>query len=534
MNEIEDLQKAIFNTIPDMAWLKDRKSRYIAVNEAYIAACGLKEHEILSRNPLDIWPTEWAETYLKTDQEVIRTGKRKRYEEWRYDQNGKLRWFDTIKTPFRNLKGEIIGTAGISRDITQRKEAEENLARFNRFYAVRSQTNQIIARTRDRQVLFYKTCKIIVQNGGLKAALIGLFNNSSPGLDATSFYPGKNSIVHGMKRLLTELLPDDLAGFRRHGAHALICNHSGSFHQIPGLARFASLHHSSSFALFPLVQGKKPIGILFLFAKEEHFFSEDIVLLLSELTADLSFALNSIIDGQRRQKAEEELFESRHQLRELSAFLQKIREEERSNISRELHDELGQTLTALTMGLQWTKKELLSHQSRISSKLDSLIELTQATTESVRRIASDLRPLMLDELGLEPAIEWLIETFSEQSSIQIEFKSEISSRQFSSEINTALFRILQESLTNVSRHGEATQVSIDITETGTDIQMRVKDNGCGIQDIGAASKKSLGLIGMRERAYMLGGTFSISSQEKAGTMIEVIIPKISGVTARHD
>ncbi|MDE3208269.1 MAG: PAS domain-containing protein [Pseudomonadota bacterium] len=525
MNEIEDLQKALFNTIPDMAWLKDRQSRYLAVNEAYVAASGLKEHQILNRTPLEIWPQEWGKTYLQTDEEVMRTGKRKRYEEWRYDPDGQLRWFDTIKTPFRNSQGEIIGTTGISRDITQRKKAEEELARLNRFYAVRSRINQMIARTRNRQSLFAKTCQILVEEGGLKAASIGLFSSTDHQLDTRACFPKRSVMTRRMKQLLADWSSREKERFKSIRTHPFICNEAQLCEPLFPLPRFTRHYRSSSFALFPLVEGRKFIGILFLLAKEEHFFSEDIVSLMRELIADLSYSLTAMVEARRRLQAEEDLLESRRQLRELSAYLQKVREEERLHVCRELHDELGQTLTALGMGLQRLKKDVSLRNTEGQERLGSLIHLTRVTTETVRRIASDLRPLMLDELGLEPSMEWLVETFSSQSAIQVDFHCDLVSVRFDEDTNTALFRILQESLTNVSRHAKASWVHIDIRETEADIQMRIQDNGCGIPDIGDAYRKSLGLVGMRERAYMLGGSLVLSSAEKTGTQIEVVIPK---------
>jgi hypothetical protein len=117
-------RKAILNNIPDQAWLKDASCRYIAVNDAYVVARGVPERKILGRLPSDVWPPELADKYLRTDRAVLETGRRKRYEEQRPDRRGQLRWYETIKMPVRNARGKLIGTVGISRDITDRKRAE--------------------------------------------------------------------------------------------------------------------------------------------------------------------------------------------------------------------------------------------------------------------------------------------------------------------------------------------------------------------------------------------------------------------------
>jgi len=523
MQTREDLQTAIFNNIPDMAWLKDKKSRYLAVNEAYVKASGRAEKDLLGRGPREVWPKEWAEVYLKTDREVIGTGKRKRYEEQRYDHNGTLRWFDTIKTPFRNARGEIVGTTGISRDITERKHAAEELARFNRFYAVRSQTNQAIARLSDRDELLDQTCRIIRRSGGVEAAFILLFDEE--GADQARLVAHSPRHAGKLGRMAEKSSGSNLAKFRRAGARPWICDDTRAATRFVELAQLAHELGYFSCAFFPLKQAKNAVGVFMLFAPDAQFFSGEIVQLLSELTADLSFALSSIQEAQRRQEAERELRESRQQLRELSAFLEAVREEERSRISRELHDELGQTLTALTMGLQWAGKRLPPAQEKVRAKLDALKGLTETTAFAMRRIASDLRPLVLDELGLPSAIEWLIESFAEGNSIDIQLKSDLRTTNLGAPINTAFFRILQESLTNVSRHGQATRVLVEVLEGDRFVTLRIRDNGRGIDRVAAASGKKLGLIGMRERAYMLGGTFNISSEKAAGTAIEVTLPK---------
>ncbi len=348
MSKTDEQQKAILNNIPDQAWLKDADSRYILVNEAFVAACRLPEQQILNRTPVDVWPQEWGREYIDTDRRVMEQGVRLRYEERRHAEDGTLRWYDTIKTPVRNEHGDVIGSTGISRDITDRKLAEQ------------------------------------------------------------------------------------------------------------------------------------------------------------------------------------ELLESRSQLRELSAYLQSVREEERTRISRELHDELGQSLTAIRIGLGVMETQLqqngYSTDSDCSRNLQQLKHIADSTVESVQRIAADLRPLILDELGLASALDWLLESFGERSRIAVELILPPTLPVFSRDISTAIFRILQESLTNVSRHSRATSVVVELREDERDVLLKITDNGCGI-DANDSRENSLGLIGMRERAFMLGGTLKIQSRKGSGTSIDVRIPK---------
>ena len=342
MSNDEKLQKAILNNIPDQAWLKDAASRYILVNDAFMAACRLPETEILGKTPADVWPRDWGDKYIDTDRRVMEAGQRVRYEEQRHGEDGTLRWYDTIKTPIRDEQGAVIGTTGISRDITDRKQAEQ------------------------------------------------------------------------------------------------------------------------------------------------------------------------------------ELLESRSQLRELSAYLQSVREEERTRIARELHDELGQFLTAIRIGLDVMGARHDLQDQEWNRNLQSLKDLADSTVESVQRIAADLRPAILDELGLPSAIDWLLESFSECTGVAYELKLSSSLVAMNRETGTAIFRIVQEALTNVSRHSAATTVVVDLADDVDQMLLTITDNGKGM---GSGREKGLGLVGMRERAFMLGGSLGIQSRPGAGTRIEIRLPK---------
>jgi two-component system, NarL family, sensor histidine kinase UhpB len=358
---LEALYKAILDHIPDQAWLKDRDSRYVHVNEAFCKACELPLDKIIGRFPQDVWPADWARRYVQTDSAVVQSNRRSCYEEWRYVRDG-LRWFETIKTPLTDEHGAVVGTVGISRDITERKRAGE------------------------------------------------------------------------------------------------------------------ALH------------------------------------------------------------------ESRAQLRELSGYLQTVREAERTRISRELHDELGQSLSALHLGLglleaQHTAADTARGASpnetpefreprETLNDLRALREIASTTLAAVQRIAADLRPPMLDELGLAAAIEWQLETFSERSGITSTLKLPEEPINPSHETGTALFRTLQEALTNTRRHSGAREISVTLEARPDMLVLTICDDGCGIRPSGSA-RRHLGLLGMRERAEMMGGSFSITSEPRHGTTIEVCVPLVA-------
>lgn len=338
------LQRALLDNIPDMAWLKDRDSRYLAVNPAYLKILGLNENAVIGKMPHDIWPKEIADVYMQTDRAVLRSGRRRRYEESRSDQKGNALWFETIKSPIRDDEGHIIGTVGISRDITERKAESDELIR------------------------------------------------------------------------------------------------------------------------------------------------------------------------------------SRSQLRELSFFQQSVREEERARISRELHDELGQTLTAMKIELIWLH-DRLADSDVLQARVDRLASIADRSITDLRRIAANLRPMILDELGLVSAIKWLTQNSAELGGLDISLMLEREDAVYDAEVSTAAFRIVQEALTNVMRHGEATRASVDMHHLGGDLHIDIKDNGKGI-DPNASRQNKLGLVGMRERARMLGGSVEITADPEGGTVVSVCLPLI--------
>lgn len=224
-----------------------------------------------------------------------------------------------------------------------------------------------------------------------------------------------------------------------------------------------------------------------------------------------------------RREAEQQLRRSHRQLRELSASLQAVREEERTRIARELHDELGQHLTGLKMDLSWMRPRLRDDQTALSTKIDGMKSLIDSTVSSMRRIASELRPLVLDDLGLSAAVEWLVQDFIKRTGIEVRMDLDAISADLDNALATGVFRIIQESLTNVARHSGAGVVDIALRRAEGILILEVRDDGRGIS-ADKQEKRTHGLVGMRERAYMFGGQMNIDSAPGEGTSIQVTIP----------
>lgn len=226
-----------------------------------------------------------------------------------------------------------------------------------------------------------------------------------------------------------------------------------------------------------------------------------------------------------RNRALQDLEQSREQLQRLTAGLLMAREEERTAIAREIHDELGQTLTALKMDVSWVGARSPDGVPALKQKLTAMAGLIDDTIGTVRRIATSLRPGVLDDLGLVAAVEWQAQEFQQRTGIRCVLRTQIDDVAVDPLASTALFRILQESLTNVARHSRASLVNIDLEPSGDDLVLEVRDNGIGMLPAVATSTRSIGLTGMRERAQLAGGAVSISGTAGAGTAVRAQVPR---------
>lgn len=229
-----------------------------------------------------------------------------------------------------------------------------------------------------------------------------------------------------------------------------------------------------------------------------------------------------------RNKMEEKINEAEYlnmQLRKLTAHLQEVREEERKRIAREMHDELGQLLTGFKMDIQLLKNQLTDNNNvRVAEHIQSMTGIVDDAVRFVRRLSSQLREGPLEDLGLVAAIKWYIEGFTKRYNIPVTFNSMLQDLNLPQQARTVLFRICQESLTNIARHSHATEVNINIDINNKMLLLTVKDNGRGFKTDDHGNTDSLGLLGMKERAIMIGAKLSLKSEIGKGTVVEVIMP----------
>ena len=235
----------------------------------------------------------------------------------------------------------------------------------------------------------------------------------------------------------------------------------------------------------------------------------------------LTVILRDITDRKRAQTA---LEESNRKLYELYGAMHDVREAERMRIARELHDELAQWLTALKMDVAWLSGRLPRTEQLLIDKAERMKHLVDTMVGSVRRIASDLRPAMLDDLGLTPAVEHLVHEFSQRTGIVVTLDLDAGTTDFKDPLVTAVYRMVQEALTNVARHSQATTVRVSVDAAGERLKVAVEDDGKGIDADALNKEKSYGLLGIRERARTLGGKAGIRRGAPRGTVVEIDIP----------
>jgi PAS domain S-box-containing protein len=246
---------------------------------------------------------------------------------------------------------------------------------------------------------------------------------------------------------------------------------------------------------------------------------------------EIEFFIGIVQNIHERKMAEQEIRKSHEELRQLSSYLETIREEERTNIAREIHDELGQQLTGLKMDISWLNKKIPKENKIVQDKISGMLSLVDTTVKTVRRISTELRPGILDDLGLIDALQWQSHEFEKRTGILCSFSTTFTEPSFEKHLSTGIFRVFQETLTNVARHAHASEIMTVLEKRDDNIILQVHDNGDGFNETEIKGKKTLGLIGMKERAKMFGGNLSVQSAVGKGTKITLQVPmRLTGIT----
>ncbi len=403
-----------------------------------------------------------------------------------YRESGEIGWFQFINRGFFDKTGSLVETQSVGRDITERKQAEQSLAESELKY------RRLHESMRDAFAAVDMTGRIQEFN--------------------TAF---RNMLGYSDEEL-KRLTYQDITPAKWHAAEARIIADQVFSRGYSDLYEKQYLREDGS---------TLPVELR--------------TYLIRDRTGNPEQMWAVIRDLSDRKRAEDKLRASQRQMRALAARCQAGREEERSRIAREFHDVLAQELTQLKIDLARTRREVTTHRDidpreALPDRLSEMMHTVDTAIACVQKIATELRPVVLDSLGLCAAVEWQAREFQSRTGIQCQAEVPADERVKDRDTATAVFRIVQEALTNVARHSKATQVRIRLRiETGR-VLLRVSDNGCGMSQESIHDPMSIGLAGMRERAQLLGGQFDIRSRPESGTTIAVRIPLRQGAGASED
>lgn len=464
--ESEEKLRTFMDSVTDFFAVTDKNENLIYINRSMAKNLGYSKEEMIGMHITEIIDEGSMVKFKPELRQLIEEGNLGIETTW-LTKDGRKIHGDLKVNSIYDAQGNYLGSRGVFRDITERKRAEETLRESEEKYS------QLFSTIPDAGMIFDADTKSFID-----------VNES-----ALSFYG------YSREEFLNLRQPD-ITAEKEASASSIRLLQSGELSNIP-----LRYHKKKDGTIFPVE----------ISASTFHIGGRNVI---CGLVRDIS----------ERKRVEEELTKSSKQLRHLSTYLQSVIEVERTNIAREVHDDLGQALTALKMDLHWLANRLPRDQQLLLNKTKSMSTLIDLTVQSVQRISSELRPGLLDDLGLSAAIEWQADEFENRTGIKCKVEVDPEEIVLDRDRSTAIFRIFQESLTNIARHANATMVYVSLKEESHTVGIKVSDNGEGITKKKISDPTSFGLIGMRERVHPFGGYLSITGTPKKGTTVTVRIP----------
>ncbi|MCD6384549.1 PAS domain S-box protein [Candidatus Sumerlaeota bacterium] len=586
LRESEMMYRTLFEEALNPIFIVDEKGRFIDANNSALDFLEHRRDELPTRKLWELLP----ETVLNQENHKGSLSLARRTIETEYSVHGKSKTLLLNVVPL-TVSGKRI-FYGIGQDITDRKRAEEALRgaarqwrttfdaisdsvclmtpegrilRCNKATAelLRKPFSEIVGRThyelihktfsppqdcivqRVRKTLRRETTVLQLEDRWFEASIDPLLDESGNLMggvyiltDITERKRAEEALRVAAREWRTtfDAISDSVCLMSPKG-RILRCNKATAellrkpFSEIVGHTHYELIHKTSSPPQDCIVQRvrktlRRETTVLQL---EDRWFEASIDPLLDE-SGNLMGGVYILTDVTERLKALEELEKSHKEMRALARHLDSVREEERTQIAREIHDELGQTLTALKMDVYWLANRLPKHHTSLIKKTETMLKLIDMTIQTVKRISTELRPGLLDDLGLATAIVWQAEEFQKRTGTKCEVQLSPEDIVVDKARATVIFRIFQETLTNVARHSQASRVSVSLRQKHNKLVLTVKDNGIGINKKQIYDPHSFGLIGMRERCYSIGGTLSITGRHNKGTTVIVTIPLNLGGT----
>lgn len=500
-------QRALLDNFPFVVWLKDTESRFLAVNSTFAKTFGGDSAEsFVGKTDFDLVPETVAKAYLATDREVLASRRQVMLEE-EIPDNGNSTWFETYKAPVLDDDGNLLGTVGFAREITTRKEAEAALLHLND--ALEEEVAERTAELEARSLALSESERFFRATiDALPSVLCVLDDNAT--IVAVNKAWREFAVANGGN-------PDQLS----EGANYLaVCDAAAKHLQTSALEVANGIRET--------LAGKRMSSVLEYECStpnEQRWFEVSISRFAGEGPVRLVVVHDNITRSKQLAAAQRE---ASLRLKRLAAHLESVREEQSTRIAREIHDELGGTLTMLKLRLA-TMMDDLTNSTPMVAQFQGMVEQVDAALQTVKRISANLRPGMLDTLGLVATTQWHAEQFSRMTGIAVELNMPDYVR-LSTEASTAVFRIIQEGLTNIAKHSGARKVSITLIKHKGNLILRIRDNGKGLPKDSLRKHDSFGLIGMLERAQHLGGELSLTGTPQTGTQLMLRLPLDAGAT----
>ncbi len=474
---------------------------------AYTSAyMGYEPEEMIGRLSLDFIHPEDRERARKSAKEMLCGGLETPYEFRLLTKHGQVRWIIESVTPIvYEGKRAALCTA---MDITDRKRVEEELRKYkdNLERIVEERTAELHMAN---QALQGEIAERVETAGALQQSE-ERFRSLIESAPTAMLISRREVLLYANQAFLRMFGYSDLSQI----IHAPVFNHLAPEDYRVVRKRMQAREQGKKVPNSYEIRGRRQNGTIFpIHLEVARIRFEDGPVNVTFLT-----------DVTEREIRERELRESREQLRSLAARLESLREEERTILSREIHDEFGQSLTGLKMDLAWLAKRLPRDQEDLLRKADSMLKLVDESVKLIRKISTRLRPGILDDFGLLAAMEWQAREFGQRTGIRCGVRSNVKNIRIGKNASSSIFRIFQEALTNIARHSGASKVDVRLKQRRTYLLLAVQDNGRGLKKEDLRPHESLGILGMRERVQLMKGTFTIEGVPGEGTKVRVFVP----------
>jgi PAS domain S-box-containing protein len=518
LRESEQKMRALLNATTHAALLRDIDGTIVALNEAAAKRLGKSTNELVGTCLWDRFPPDVAERRQAWVDEAVRSGKSVRFE----DERGG-RWFDNSVYPVFDAQDKVVQVAIFALDITERRQAEEALRKHTEQLRILHEIDTAILATQSPEEVSRAVLDHVRQLVPYVGAGVVLFDfQAREGTVLFADVSGESTIRAGTCFSLDALPGVDVALEALRGGAVYVTEKISILVQALPALRDLQAKGLRAALIVPLVVQEELIGFLGLGAEGCDVFGKDQVEVVRKLADSLAIAIQQA-----------RLFESvRHQgqqLRALTVRLAEAEEVERQRLARDLHDLVGQNLNALGINLNLIQAHMPEAMPElVRSRLDDSLALVQETTASIRRVMDDLRPPMLDDFGLVATLHWYGARFASRTGVAVTVQGKEPVPRLATPIENALFRVVQEGLTNVAKHAQATQVTVTVAADDGAVRLVVADDGVGFEPTQVATSnqhRGWGLITMAERAEAVGGRCCVESQPQQGTRITVeVVP----------